>query len=322
MQDPWYKLVLSLFDGFFYVTTCFWRERGVLAAPLPLTTGSISSPMGLGSDSTPVRVNLYGIGTYLADSQQFALELLCRVSNSGAYYVMPSFRGEPNDNRHLGQFIHSEAELPAPLEEIMRVAEDYLLALARFFLAQFEEELEAAAGTLQHLEHVIERHAPFTKITFEEAVDELKDVPGGITRSAKGDWRALSNAGERALIERLGEFTWVTHFDDLAVPFYQAVDDDSSYRRSARNADLLFGIGETVGAGERHATAEQVRDALRRHEVPPEPYHWYIRMREEHPMRTSGFGMGVERFFLWLLRHDDIRDLMILVRANGVDIVP
>ena len=39
-----------------------------------LITGSISSPMGLGSDSLPVKINLNGVSTYLADSMQFLLD--------------------------------------------------------------------------------------------------------------------------------------------------------------------------------------------------------------------------------------------------------
>ena len=44
---------------------------------------------------------------------------------------------------------------------------------------------------------------------------------------------------------------------------------------------------------------------------------WYVEMREIAPMRTSGFGMGSERFLLWLLQHDDIRDLQLLCREPG-----
>lgn len=53
---------------------------------LPVTTGSISSPMGRGSDSLPVKVKLEGVETYLADSMQFLLEYGCRLTNKGVYY--------------------------------------------------------------------------------------------------------------------------------------------------------------------------------------------------------------------------------------------
>jgi aspartyl/asparaginyl-tRNA synthetase len=32
--------------------------------------------------------------------------------------------------------------------------------------------------------------------------------------------------------------------------------------------------------------------------------------------------MGVERFYMWLGQHDDIRDYQIFVRENGATILP
>lgn len=278
--------------------------------------------MGLGSDSSPVSINLAGIDTYLADSQQFALEFLCRLTPNGCYYVMPSFRGEQNDSRHLGQFMHSEAEIPGKLDDIITVVEDYLVALARFYLEEFSVELEAAISNINHIEALAAGADTFRRVTFDDAVEELRDCPGAIFEHPSGEWRNLTTEGEQVLMARLGEFTWVTHFDALAVPFYQGVRNESSGRSVAKNADLLFGIGETVGAGERHPSAPELRRALKRHKVSEAEYSWYVRLREEQPLQTAGFGMGVERFLLWLLRHNDIRDVMLLARANGVSIVP
>jgi aspartyl/asparaginyl-tRNA synthetase len=39
-------------------------------------------------------------------------------------------------------------------------------------------------------------------------------------------------------------------------------------------------------------------------------------MRDELPMQTSGFGMGVERFLMWVLNHDDIRDVPLVSRID------
>lgn len=278
--------------------------------------------MGLGSDSSPVSITLAGVDTYLADSQQFALEFLCRLAPKGCYYVMPSFRGEQNDPRHLGQFMHSEAEIPGKLDDVIAVTEDYLVALARFYLEEFSFELEAAVGDIGHIELLAAGTDPFRRVSFEDAVAELRDCPGGIVEDPSGEWRALTTEGEQVLMARLGEFTWVTHFDALAVPFYQAVGEEPSGRNVAKNADLLFGIGETVGAGERHSSASEVRRALTQHRVSEAEYSWYVRLRAEEPLQTAGFGMGVERFLLWLLQHNDIRDVMLLARANGMNIVP
>ena len=87
LTDPWYRMLLQLTDLMQRSTVQFWAGRGVRAAYLPVTTGSISSPMGLGSDSTPVKIELEGVPTYLADSMRFLLELgqgaLAHVLRSG-----------------------------------------------------------------------------------------------------------------------------------------------------------------------------------------------------------------------------------------------
>ncbi|GAA2786433.1 asparagine synthetase A [Streptomyces rameus] len=318
LSHPWYRTLLQMTDIMQRATVEFWAGRGVRAAYLPVTTGSVSSPMGLGSDSSPVRVELEGVPTYLADSMQFLLEYGCRMWEQGCYYVMPSFRGEAPDPTHLCQFYHSEAELPGDVDAVMDTVEAYVRHLARAYLDEMGPVITDVAGSTAHIERLLSLEA-FPRVAFSEAVDLLGDTPEYATEVADGA-RTLTRAAERALMDKFGEFVWVTQFDHLSVPFYQAFEPGDPSR--ARNADLLFGVGETVGCGERHATAQEARQALAMHEVAEEDYAWYLRMRELRPMRTSGFGLGVERFFLWLLKHDDIRDMQMLHRVNGRQINP
>jgi asparaginyl-tRNA synthetase len=321
LGDPWYVSLLELFDCFHHATAEFWRERDLHHAPVPLTTLSVSSPMGLGSDSSPVRTEIGGRPTYLADSQQFALEALCRLAPRGCWYVMPSFRGEANDARHLGQFLHSEAEIRGDLTDIMELAETYLCHLARCFVGHSSEAIAACVGSTAHVEEMAERGS-FPSLTMDEAAEELVGITGAVDVDPAGRFRTLTNKGERELARRYGGMVWVTRFDELAVPFYQASDALPNGRRTARNADLLLPQGEALGAGERHSDAAHLQRALARHGLDPAPYRWYIDLRDRRPMRTAGFGLGVERFLLWLLDHDDIRDLQLFLRAYGADLYP
>ncbi|MEU1018638.1 amino acid--tRNA ligase-related protein [Streptomyces sp. NPDC005900] len=318
MTHPWYRMLLQLTDVMQRATAEFWAQRNVRAAYLPVTTGSISSPMGLGSDSSPVRIELEGVPTYLADSMQFLLEYGCRMWEEGCYYVMPSFRGEAPDSTHLCQFYHSEAELPGDVDAVMETVEAYVRHLAGAFLKEMGPTIAEVAGDTAHIERMLSLGA-FPRVSFSDAVALLGDSPEYVTELAEGA-RGLTRKAERALMDKYGEFVWVTQFDHLSVPFYQAFEPGDPSR--ARNGDLLFGVGETVGCGERHTTAEEAREALAMHMVPEEDYAWYLRMRELRPMKTSGFGLGVERFFLWLLKHDEIRDLQMLHRVNGRQINP
>ncbi|MFJ9762443.1 amino acid--tRNA ligase-related protein [Streptomyces erythrochromogenes] len=318
LDHPWYRNLTTLQDIIAHSTTEFWKQRGARFLHLPITTGSISSPMGRGSDSTPVQVELEGVPTYLADSMQFMLEFGCRLAPGGSYYLMPSFRGEPADETHLCQFFHSEAEIPGDLNDVMVTVEAYLRHLAASFLEHGRREILEMAGSVDHLEFLAGAGA-LPRVTFDEAVGLLSGQPNAV-RELEQDCRSLTRSGERALMEKFGGYVWVTHPDHLSVPFYQAFA--SQDERKALSADLLFGIGETVGAGERHTTVAELRRALELHEVPEEAYEWYVNMNAYHPLRTSGFGLGVERFLLWATQHDDIRDLALLLRFNGTDILP
>jgi asparaginyl-tRNA synthetase len=315
LRNPWYRTVAALQNTITEATVDFWRRRGAQTLYLPVTTGAVSSPMGLGSDSKPVEIELFGERTYLADSMQFMLEYGVRLTDSDCYYIMPSFRGEETDSSHLAQFFHSEAEIYGSLADVERLVEQYLVALAQALLERDADAIAAAGGRLDALESLSECPA-FTRITFATAA-ELVDSTG--IKDA-GEWRTLTRAGERQLMDRLGEFVWVEEWDHLAVPFYQAFADSGQTR--AKNADLLFGVGEVVGAGERHLTSGDVRAALRRHQVDQAPYDWYCSMRDAAPVQTAGFGLGIERFLMWILDHHEIRDLQLVPRENGCLIVP
>jgi asparaginyl-tRNA synthetase len=316
ISDPWYGLLIKLQHVVSSATFDFWRGKGASTIHLPITTNAISSPMGLGSDSLPVEIDLFNQRTYLADSMQFMLEYGCRFNSKGCFYLMPSFRGEDADETHLCQFYHSEVELICGLDEAMDVAEQYFRFMSQAVLDGCASDLVAEAGGIAHIEEVLKlQHYP--RLDFEEAAVRLKNDPKFI-RHEQG-WRSISRAGEQELLRQLQAPAWVSHWDHLAVPFYQGLAAGSG---KALNADFLLGMGEVIGLGERHTTAEEVRSALALHQVAEDPYQWYIDMKRLYPMRTAGFGMGVERFLLWILKHEDIRDLQILPRFNGISIVP
>jgi asparaginyl-tRNA synthetase len=318
LKDPQMRLLVDLQDLVTRATTDFWSRRGARTMHLPITTNSISSPLGLGSDSLPVEIDLFGERTYLADSMQFMLEYGTRLSEGGAWYLMPSFRGEEADARHLNQFFHSEAEILGGLGDVMDVAEEYVRHLTSVVLREYGDRVAELVGTTDHLQEMVDG-GPFPRLTLDEAEAHLGDDGRSIVHHEAG-FRVLTSHGERRLIDELGPFVWVTHFDHLSVPFYQAYGDDDM--RTSRNGDLLFGIGEVIGCGERHVDGAQARRALAHHQVPESAYEWYVRLKDQHPALTSGFGMGVERWLVWVLRHDDIRDMALLPRYNGVRMIP
>ena len=322
LVNPWYKLLVKLENLVSMETMKFYEEKGIITMHLPVTTGSISSPMGRGSDSLPVKVNLEGIDTYLADSMQFLLEYGCRLNEKGVYYVMPSFRGEKADERHLCQFYHSEAEIPGNLEDVMNLVEEYIKYLSKKILENFKEELEKAIGDVSHIEKIANYKGNFPRITFNQAEQALKEKFGDNLNDYieyNDGWRNITRKAEQELIKIYNGIVWITNYDILAVPFYQQFDNDLA--GTTKNADLLFGIGETVGCGERHQNDMDLLKSMKLHEVDKEEYEWYIKLKEKYPLQTAGFGMGIERYLMWVLKASDIRNMQICLRFNGEQII-
>lgn len=230
---------------------------------------------------------------------------------------MPSFRGEDADERHLCQFYHSEAEIIGNLESVIKLIEDYIHFLCKALLSECATEIINIAGTDEHIKSVLSK-TEFPRVTYDEAIEQLSDVKGALKIDKENGFVYITSIGEKELIQKNNGIVWLINMDKAIVPFYQASQDSIH----AKCADLLFGVGETVGCGERHKTGEEVRKALLEHQVNEEPYSWYIQMKEKYPLQTAGFGMGTERFILWLLKQNDIRDCQLLPRFNGEIFIP
>lgn len=329
INSTWYRNLFQIQNTLFHNTVEYFHSSCQYAYGLtPLTTDTISSPMGLGSDSEPVSVNLLGHDVYLADSMQFVLEYFLRFQDNlpGVYYISPSFRGEDPDSTHLNQFYHVECEVLGDMDIAMSIAEGYLAHLTTAMLKKHSAIILSTAGTLAHVTSmlsILNGKKAVPRIPLDQAIQMMPsdDCFEWVEDGQPQFGRKLTRKGERFLIEKCGGLVWLTEMDHLGVPFYQAYVEGSE-RRKAKAADLLFGLGETVGLGERHSTPEMVVEALQQHEVPVNSYRWYIEMRKVKPLHTSGWGMGTERYLCWLLQHDDIRDIVIIPRMKGKKYMP
>lgn len=337
VRSAWYTAMLTIQSTFYHTSIDFFhRKLGYTYALVPQTTDSISSPMGLGSDSQPVHISLHGQETFLADSMQFTLEYALRLNDGlkGAYYVGCSFRGENYDQTHLNQFYHIECELLGDLNDGISVAEAYITNLATTLLESHGDLIENTAGGTKHINDLLELYSSSGRKLPRIELDQALTIPE--IQSTIGAWkyavaddpskgRALTRTGERILISIFKGAVWLTEMDHLSVPFYQAFVPEKQQSK-ALCADLLLGPGEVLGLGQRHVDVQSVKDALEMHEVPEENYGWYMDIRDEakggKPLLTTGWGMGMERFLCWLLGHDDVRDMAIIPRLKGMKFQP
>lgn len=316
--NEWYRNVAIIQSEFINLTFKFFYLHDIKSVCLPVTTGSVTSPMGLGSDSLPVKIDLFGFETFLADSMQFHLEYMLRYIAKGVHYVMPTFRGESADERHLCQFYHSEAEIIGELKDVMKLVEQYLLFLMENIVLSCKKEIITLAGTINHIEKVINViKKGIKRITLQETIDILGNEQQYFTNYTNPSFRTITSLGEQKLIDMFEGIVWVTNYDYISIPFYQKKSQDG---KTGLNGDLLFGIGEVVGCGERNYDYTELMESMAEHKTKMDGYEWYVYMKKHFPLKTSGFGLGMERFLLFIINHNDIRDIQLIPRFNGTNI--
>ena len=78
-----------------------------------------------------------------------------------------------------------------------------------------------------------------------------------------------------------------------------------------KSADLLApeGYGEIIGGSERISNPDKLIERLHDHNLPQEPYQWYIDLRKYGSVPHSGFGLGVERTVSWICGLEHIREV-------------
>jgi asparaginyl-tRNA synthetase len=311
----------------------FFQDRGFVYVHTPIITGSDCEGAGeLFRVSTidiknPPRRNgeidyaqdFFARQTYLTVSGQLEAEAFaCALTK--VYTFGPTFRAEnSNTSRHASEFWMIEPEMAfCDLTGNMDLAEELVKHLIGDARKQCPEELDLFAKFVDkelfaRLDFVIER--PFQRITYTDAVELLKK--SGEKFEFPIDYGLnLQSEHERWLTEK--HFTCpvtVFNFPKEIKPFYMRSNDDG---RTVAAIDLLVpGIGEIVGGSQREERLEMLEDNMRRHNMDPADYKWYLDLRRYGTVPHSGFGLGFERILMFITGISNIRDVIPFARTPG-----
>lgn len=297
-----------------------------------MLTPSISSPMGPGSDSEPIRIRFGKIKTCLVDSSQFGFEPLLMNGLEKVYCCLPSMRGEDCDYRHLNQFYHCEFEMIGDLNILIPIIENYIKCLCEAILCfkNIIGKISTSPIVTKGMIKKIIKIKKFPEVTLDEAVELLlKNNKKDCIKFTKYG-KDINCHGELEIMKILKIRTplWIKYFDRDRAPFYQKPDPKN--KNKTINADLLFPplvkgsfSGEIVGSGQRQNDPKEIYESLKRQNISSVPYKWYINLRKLPQYRTtSGFGMGIERFIAWLLAKENIRDVILYPRIKNIKTYP
>lgn len=237
------------------------------------------------------------------------------------YTFGPTFRAEnSNTSRHLSEFWMIEPEMAfCDLDLNKQIAEEFIKFLLNDALENLTEDLEFlhtrdwVEGNLQdNLRNVLDN--PATSITYTEAIQILEEARQDFEFPVS--WGIdLQAEHERFLTEQhFKSPVFVTDYPASIKPFYMRANED---QKTVRGMDLLVpGIGEIIGGGQREERYDLLQKKMQDHGL-GENYEWYLDLRRFGTVPHAGFGLGFERFLMYLTGLKNIRDVVAIPRYPG-----
>lgn len=248
--------------------------------------------------------DFYGEKAALTQSSQMYLESLL-PSFGPVFCFMSSFRAEQSQTRrHLAEFTHLEVELPfIKFEELLQYIEDFV-----YYLVYQNKEM----GKPPHFEK------PFVRMTYHQAIDYCREH-GILNEKTQQDFEYgedITEAPERALVDRVGKPVFITHFPFSMKAFY--MKRDPSNPELTESADLLMpGVGEIIGSSMRASTTEELMGNYKEKHMDAEKFEWYNDLRRFGTVEHGGFGMGFERLLMYIQNTHSVKDCCFYPRYMG-----
>jgi asparaginyl-tRNA synthetase len=93
------------------------------------------------------------------------------------------------------------------------------------------------------------------------------------------------------------------------------VNDDGN---TVRAMDMLTPrLGEIIGGSQREERHDVLLARIREMGLPEENYWWYLELRSFGTVPHAGFGLGFERFLMYVTGIHNIRDVIPIPRYPG-----
>lgn len=277
-------------------TRQFLDDHGFLLVDSPILT-----PLSVEGTTTLFETDYFDEKAYLTQSGQLYAEAAA-MAFGRVYTFGPTFRAEKSKTRrHLMEFWMVEPEAAfMEHEENMALQEQLVSYVVRQVLQRRRAELEVLERDLAPLERV---EPPFPRLTYDEAVEILKERPEGFT------WGDDFGAPEETeLASRFDRPVFVERYPQKCKAFY--MQPDPRRPQVVLCDDLLApeGYGEIIGGGQRIDDADLLEERLREHGLPLDRYGWYLDLRRYGSVPHAGFGMGIERVVAWICGLPHVRE--------------
>ena len=253
-------------------------------------------------------VDYFERSAFLTQSGQLYQEAGATAFNK-TYCFGPCFRAEKSKTRrHLTEFWMAEPEMAfVDLKENMIWAEELVAYVIKSVLQDCNKELSTLERDVEKLEKVI---PPFPKITYKEAVEILNE--NGSSFIYGNDFGAPD---ETLLSAQFDKPVIIYNWPADIKAFYMKRDEIDSDLSLGMDMIAPEGFGEIVGGGQREESLDILIDRIRHHDLPLEPFKWYLDLRKYGSVPHSGFGLGLERTVAWICGTKHIRETIPFPRT-------
>ena len=97
--------------------------------------------------------------------------------------------------------------------------------------------------------------------------------------------------------------------------FYMRMNEDN---KTVAAVDVLVpGIGELIGGSQREERLDRLTARMKEMNMDMDSYWWYLGLRRYGSVPHAGFGLGFERFIMYLTGISNIRDVLPFPRTVG-----
>ncbi|MBW1898562.1 MAG: asparagine--tRNA ligase, partial [Deltaproteobacteria bacterium] len=158
----------------------------------------------------------------------------------------------------------------------------------------------------------------FVRLPYTEAVELLKksgkkfeyDISFG---------KDLQTEHERYLAEKhFKKPVIVFNYPKSIKPFYMRINNDN--KTVAAMDVLLPRVGEIIGGSQREERFDVLENRMDEMGMPKDDYWWYLDSRRYGSVEHCGFGLGFERFIMFVTGIKNIRDVIPFPRTlNSIE---
>ncbi|NLC42364.1 MAG: asparagine--tRNA ligase, partial [Erysipelothrix sp.] len=228
------------------------------------------------------------------------------------------FRAEnSNTSRHASEFWMIEPEIAfADLGDVMNLIEDMLKYCIQYVLDNAPAEMEffnerIDTTLLAKLTGLLDTE--FKRMSYTEAIEHLAQATTEFEYPV--EWGSdLQTEHERYLSEQIvGGPVFITDYPEEIKAFYMRMNDDG---KTVAACDLLVPqVGELVGGSQREERLDYLEARMEKMGVDKEGLEWYLDLRRYGGTKHGGFGLGFERFLMFLTSMSNIRDVIPFART-------